>query len=183
MISLNGSLLDTVGRVRLERLLATYNLEPTTIASLIDSVLDYRDTDDFRRINGAEKEEYAAAGKGGFIRNAELLAPTEIVRILCVSGRAELWGDDPLTNHVNTLRSSLFNPNSAGWRDLVAATGITEEMARNAAKLAGLDAAIQTLPNGYDTVCTDGMFSQGEWQLLSIARAAAAWRAWAVSPR
>ena len=31
-----------------------------------------------------------------------------------------------------------------------------------------------TLPNGYDTVCTDGMFSQGEWQLLSIARAAAA---------
>ena len=27
---------------------------------------------------------------------------------------------------------------------------------------------------GYDTVCTDGMFSQGEWQLLSIARAAAA---------
>ena len=52
--------------------------------------------------------------------------------------------------------------------------GITEEMARNAAKLAGMDAAIQTLPNGYDTVCTDGMFSQGEWQLLSIARAAAA---------
>ena len=27
---------------------------------------------------------------------------------------------------------------------------------------------------GYDTVCTDGIFSQGEWQLLSIARAAAA---------
>ena len=50
--------------------------------------------------------------------------------------------------------------------------GITEEMARNAAKLAGLDAAIQTLPNGYDTVCTDGMFSQGEWQLLSSAAAA-----------
>ena len=51
---------------------------------------------------------------------------------------------------------------------------ITREMAREAAKLAGIDAAIQTLPEGYDTVCTDGMFSQGEWQLLSIARAAAA---------
>ena len=37
-----------------------------------------------------------------------------------------------------------------------------------------MDARIQTLPNGYDTVCTDGMFSQGEWRLLSIARAAAA---------
>ena len=51
---------------------------------------------------------------------------------------------------------------------------ITEEMAKKAARLVGMDAAIQTLPDGYDTVCTDGMFSQGEWQLLSIARAAAA---------
>ena len=50
---------------------------------------------------------------------------------------------------------------------------ITEEMAKNAARLAGIDAAIASLPEGYDTVCTDGMFSQGEWQLLSIARAAA----------
>ena len=52
--------------------------------------------------------------------------------------------------------------------------GITEDMARNAAMLAGLDEAIRALPDGYSTVCTDGMFSQGEWQLLSIARAAAA---------
>ena len=51
---------------------------------------------------------------------------------------------------------------------------ITPRMAQEAAKLAGIDAAIQTLPEGYDTLCSDGMFSQGEWQLLSIARAAAA---------
>ncbi len=51
---------------------------------------------------------------------------------------------------------------------------ITEEMAQNAAKLAGMDDAIRTLPDGYNTICIDGMFSQGEWQLLSIARAAAA---------
>ena len=51
---------------------------------------------------------------------------------------------------------------------------ITVEMAENAARLAGIDAAIRALPEGYATVCTDGMFSQGEWQLLSIARAAAA---------
>ena len=51
---------------------------------------------------------------------------------------------------------------------------ITAEMAQNAAKLAGIDEAIQALPEGYDTVCTEGIFSQGEWQLLSIARAAAA---------
>ena len=51
---------------------------------------------------------------------------------------------------------------------------IMEEMAKNAARLAGIDAAVQSLPEGYDTVCTEEMFSQGEWQLLSIARAAAA---------
>lgn len=51
---------------------------------------------------------------------------------------------------------------------------MTRDMARKAAQLAGLDAAICAFPDGYDTCCTDGMFSQGEWQLLSIARAAAA---------
>lgn len=51
---------------------------------------------------------------------------------------------------------------------------ITRDMARKAARLAGLDAAICAFPDEYDTRCTDGMFSQGEWQLLSIARAAAA---------
>ena len=51
---------------------------------------------------------------------------------------------------------------------------ITEEMAKNAARLAGIDTAIESLPDGYGTACTDGLFSQGERQLLSIARAAAA---------
>ena len=51
---------------------------------------------------------------------------------------------------------------------------ITGKMARDAAALVGIDAAIRALPEGYDTVCTEGIFSQGEWQLLSIARAAAA---------
>ena len=51
---------------------------------------------------------------------------------------------------------------------------VSEEAAVNAAKLAGIDGAIRALPDGYGTVCTEEMFSQGEWQLLSVARAAAA---------
>ena len=51
---------------------------------------------------------------------------------------------------------------------------VSREMAIQAAQLAGLDSGIRAFPAGYDTPCTDGMFSQGEWQLLSIARAAAA---------
>ena len=34
--------------------------------------------------------------------------------------------------------------------------------------------AIGTLPEGFDTPCTPDIFSQGQWQLLSIARAVAA---------
>ena len=52
--------------------------------------------------------------------------------------------------------------------------GISREMAENAAALAGLDEVIRSFPKSYDTPCSDGLFSQGEWQLLSIARAAAA---------
>lgn len=51
---------------------------------------------------------------------------------------------------------------------------ITPEEAYAAAKLAGIDEAINALPDGYLTPCSDGLFSQGEWQLLSVARAVAA---------
>ena len=34
--------------------------------------------------------------------------------------------------------------------------------------------AVEGLENGVDTWCTAELFSQGQWQLLSIARAAAA---------
>jgi ATP-binding cassette subfamily B multidrug efflux pump len=48
------------------------------------------------------------------------------------------------------------------------------EAVKAAARLAGLDDTIMKLGNRYDTMCTPGLFSQGQWQLLSIARAAAA---------
>ncbi len=51
---------------------------------------------------------------------------------------------------------------------------ITMEEVRAAARIAGLDATIEQLEKGYDTPCTQEIFSQGQWQLLSIARAAVA---------
>ena len=50
----------------------------------------------------------------------------------------------------------------------------TMEEVRAAARIAGLDATIEQLEKGYDTPCTQEIFSQGQWQLLSIARAAVA---------
>lgn len=50
----------------------------------------------------------------------------------------------------------------------------TMEEVREATRIAGLDATIEQLEKGYDTICTSEIFSQGQWQLLSIARAAVA---------
>ncbi len=50
---------------------------------------------------------------------------------------------------------------------------ITMEDVKAAAQLTGLADTIEELEKGYDTICTPELFSQGQWQLLSIARAAA----------
>lgn len=44
----------------------------------------------------------------------------------------------------------------------------------NAARLAGLHDTIMSFDKGYGTSCTQEIFSHGQWQLLSIARATAA---------
>ena len=49
---------------------------------------------------------------------------------------------------------------------------ITMEDVKAAAQLTGLADTIEELEKGYDTICTPELFSQGQWQLLSIARAA-----------
>ncbi len=51
---------------------------------------------------------------------------------------------------------------------------ISDEQVKAAAALTGLHDTIMKLEKGYDTICTPWLFSQGQWQLLSIARAAAA---------
>ena len=53
-------------------------------------------------------------------------------------------------------------------------SSISMEDVRAAAGMAGLDDAIIRLEKGYDTTCSPAIFSQGQWQLLSIARAAVA---------
>lgn len=51
---------------------------------------------------------------------------------------------------------------------------ISEKEVENAARLVGLDTVIESFEQGYETICTRELFSEGQWQLLSIARAAVA---------
>lgn len=133
-VSLNGLPLSGQGRVRLERLLATYGLDTPETSRLTDTLLDYRDPDDLRRLNGAEKEDYVRAGLPGQIRNGDLLTTEELARVYGWAENKKLWGDDPITQHVNVQHLMAFNPNTASWRALVAMSDLTEDMARNLVK-------------------------------------------------
>jgi ABC-type multidrug transport system fused ATPase/permease subunit len=53
-------------------------------------------------------------------------------------------------------------------------SAVGREQIENAAKLVGLHDSILALPDGYDTPASEAAFSQGQFQLLSIARAVAA---------
>ena len=46
---------------------------------------------------------------------------------------------------------------------------ISDEAVHTAAELTGLKDTIESMEKGYDTRCTDDLFSQGQWQLLSTA--------------
>ncbi len=80
--------------------------------------------------------------------------------------RRRLFGYVEQSFHMvpGTIRDqiTLFDPN------------ISEEDVHAAAMMTGLNEVIRNFEHGYDTVCTQELFSQGQWQLLSIARAAAA---------
>lgn len=67
---------------------------------------------------------------------------------------------------------SIWFPERFGIRITLFDPAISDEAVQKAAKLTGLADAISHLAQGYDTPCTPELFSQGQWQLLSIARAA-----------
>lgn len=51
---------------------------------------------------------------------------------------------------------------------------VSEKDVEDAVHMTGLEEAVAALEKGYDTPCTPNLFSQGQMQLLSIARAVAA---------
>lgn len=131
LVNIGAADSDLPQRLRVGRLLATYGIDVGEADKLTDALLDYRDADELRRINGAERDEYAAAGQAELLRNNNLLVPSELGRVFGWAAQVRLWGDDPVSDHVGLTRRSAFNPNTAGWRALVAMSGITPEIAKS----------------------------------------------------
>ena len=74
------------------------------------------------------------------------------------------------------LTRLLAAPKPGTWMEPAVFAVVLPELftPENAPRFEAARAIIDTLPEGYDTSCTPDIFSQGQWQLLSIARAVAA---------
>ena len=101
--------INALPRQVMARLLQAQGLEPGQQDAWIDVLLDYADTDDLRRLNGAERSEYAELGLPP-PRNDWLLSVNELYAL-------PKWRDRPdtvaaLLPLVSTNREALLNPNT-----------------------------------------------------------------------
>ena len=105
LISVNAHQLNSLGR-----LLEMQGLSSAKVSTMIDVLADYSDTDNLKRLNGAEASNYSAIGLAG-PRNDWLLTVRELRQL-------PVWRDDPeLYEKIEPLlsarRSALFNPNTS----------------------------------------------------------------------
>lgn len=98
--------------------------------------------------------------------NGSVLIAGQKVTAIPDSGKRKIYGYVEQTFHMV--------PETVKDQITLYDVSITDEDVIEAAKAAGIHDAIMELDNGYDTICKPEDFSQGQWQLLSIARAAAA---------
>ena len=79
-------------------------------SSMVDVLLDYTDTDNLKRLNGAEVREYAALGLPA-PRNDWILSVDETARLAVWATNQKLR--ERLVSWTNITRNNLFNPNTA----------------------------------------------------------------------
>lgn len=95
------------------------------------------------------------------------------------TGSIQVCGQDPFTISPQQRRSIFgyveqkFHPVIGTIRDQITLydTMISDEQVNQALALTGLLQTVQSFPNKLDTLCSKELFSQGQWQSLSIARA------------
>lgn len=114
----------------MSRVLTTMGVPSERHAMLMDSLRDYVDTDNLRRLNGAENAQYAAIGRPDLPRNAPLLSPPELRDVLGWSDQPTLWSSGGVLGFTTTEGSPRLNPNTAPWQVLTALPGVTREVAQ-----------------------------------------------------
>ena len=123
----------------LRRLLGQMGVAAENRDALLDTLNDYIDADDLRRLNGAESAEYVARGLP-LPPNDWLVTPWQLQNIIGWREQAALWRDQRLPEIVTTARVLGFNPNTAPRETLAALPGSSLEIADNLIKMRTLRA-------------------------------------------
>ncbi|WMC10515.1 type II secretion system protein GspK [Oceanimonas pelagia] len=115
--------LNTAGPELLNGLLATVEPDDALRARLTDAIMDWRDGDDLRRLNGAELDDYLAAGLDYGPANAPFTSVEELQKVLEMT--PELYRQ---IRHSLTLRNPRpgINPQFAPRQVLLALPGVSE---------------------------------------------------------
>lgn len=109
------------------RFLVAHGVPERDAAPLQDKLADYNDLDDLHRLNGAEADEYAAAGLPP-PRNDWPLSPFELSRVLGWRDHPALW--ERASDHFTAVREGWLNPNTAPPEVLAALPGATPQAVR-----------------------------------------------------
>lgn len=112
----------------LPRLLGQLGVPIEKRSVMMDTLFDYIDTDDLRRLSGAEVAEYKALGLSP-PSNHWLTSPYQLRNIIGWRDQAELFGNQRLLQFVTTSRISGLNPNTAPPEVLASLPGSSPEVA------------------------------------------------------
>jgi len=115
------------------RLLGQMGVPAERRGVLLDTLLDYIDTDDLRHLNGAEAAEYRALGLP-LPANDWLISPYQLQHIIGWRDQEVLWKDQKLVDLVTTARVIGFNPNTAPQEVLAVLPGSSPEIAERLIK-------------------------------------------------
>ena len=128
--------LNTAGEVLLGLMVNTFDISDDEKSVIVDSILDWRDSDDFHRLNGAENRYYQALPNPYACKNA---AFDSVEELLLVRGmRPELLDEKLKTivtivpqNHGTRTASGQINLNAAPRRLLEALPQITPQQVQS----------------------------------------------------
>ena len=117
--------LNTVPDTVLINLMENIGLSYEDAAALVDVIIDWRDSDDFRRVNGAEEAEYRDAGLDYGPRNKDFQSMQELRLVLGVS--RDLYRKlEPMVTVYNGSKG--IDPTKSPREVLYALPGITDNI-------------------------------------------------------
>lgn len=139
--------------------------DPDEAARLADAIIDWRDADDFRRVNGAEKEEYQEAGLDYGPRNRPFQTIQELRLVLGIG--LDLYRKlEPVVTVYNDSRG--IDPGKSPAAVLRALPGVTEEIIETYLEDRAQSAAKNLPPPPFPVPVQNLTFSQARGTTFSV---------------